>query len=135
MASPLRHETLETAGSSHAILFGAVGGPKWDDSSATVRPEQGLLDLRKALGLFVNIRPVKVFPDLMDSSVVKPKVLEGVDMVVVRELTGAFTMACPRGAGAPSGVGPEWILCATPSRRLRGCCGWDSSWPGGVRGN
>ena len=93
----LRPDTLETARSSHAILFGAVGGPKWDDPSAALRPEQGLLALRKALGLFVNIRPVKVFPDLMDSSVVKPSVLEGVDMVVVRELTGGLYYGLPKG--------------------------------------
>lgn len=93
----LRTNTLETARNSHAILFGAVGGPKWDDPSATVRPEQGLLALRKSLGLFVNIRPVKVFPDLVDSSVVKPEVLDGVDIMVVRELTGGLYYGLPKG--------------------------------------
>ena len=74
-----------------------MGGPKWDDPSATVRPEQGLLALRKSLGLFVNIRPVKVFPDLVDSSVVKPEVLDGVDIMVVRELTGGLYYGLPKG--------------------------------------
>jgi len=73
-----------------AVLLGAVGGPKWDDPSAKVRPEQGLLAIRKSLGLFANLRPVKLHPDLMDASTIKPEVLRGTDIMVVRELTGGI---------------------------------------------
>ncbi len=93
----LRPETVELARKSDAVLFGAVGGPKWDDPRATVRPEDGILAIRKGLGLFANIRPVKVFPELADSSVLKRRVLEGVDIVVVRELTGGLYYALPKG--------------------------------------
>lgn len=92
----LSDQTLELARRSDAVLFGAVGGPKWDDPRAKVRPEQGILDIRKGLGLFANIRPVKVFPDLIDSSVLKPQVLEGVDMVIIRELTGGLYYGLPK---------------------------------------
>lgn len=73
-----------------AVLLGAVGGPKWSDPSAKVRPEQGLLAIRKALGLFANLRPVTLHPDLMDASTIKPEVLKGTDIMVVRELTGGI---------------------------------------------
>jgi 3-isopropylmalate dehydrogenase len=91
----IRPETLERCRRAHAVLLGAVGGPKWDDPTAPVRPEQGLLALRKGLGLFANLRPVKVYPYLAQASTLRPEVLEGVDMVVVRELTGVdFTVFC-----------------------------------------
>ena len=93
----MRPETLNTALRSDAILFGAVGGPKWDDPMAKVRPEDGLLAIRKGLSLFANIRPVKVFPDLVHTSVLKPEVLQGVDMVVIRELTGGLYYGLPKG--------------------------------------
>ncbi|MDE2842755.1 MAG: 3-isopropylmalate dehydrogenase, partial [Chloroflexota bacterium] len=95
--TPLTQEVRDLAGSADAVLFGAVGGPKWDDPSASVRPEDGLLQLRAHLGVFANIRPVKVYPNLVESSVLKPEVLEGVDMVVVRELTGGLYYAEPKG--------------------------------------
>lgn len=95
--TPLRDEVRDLAGSADAVLFGAVGGPKWDDPSASVRPEDGLLQLRAHLGVFANIRPVKVYQNLADSNVLKPQVLEGVDMVVVRELTGGLYYAQPKG--------------------------------------
>ena len=95
--TPLLPEVAELAGSADAVLFGAVGGPKWDDPAATMHPEDGLLQLRADLGVFANIRPVKVYPNLADSSVFKPEVLEGVDMVVVRELTGGLYYAQPKG--------------------------------------
>ncbi len=79
-----------------AVLLGAVGGPKWDDPSAKVRPEQGLLAMRKALGLFANIRPVKVHPALAPSSPLKPERVAGVDLIVVRELTGGLYFGQPR---------------------------------------
>jgi 3-isopropylmalate dehydrogenase len=94
--TPLQDEVRELAGSADAVLFGAVGGPKWDDPTATTRPEDGLLQLRAQLGVFANIRPVKVYPNLVDSSVLKPDVLAGVDMVVVRELTGGLSYGQPK---------------------------------------
>ena len=93
----MRPETLETAQRSDAVLFGAVGGPTWDNPQASVRPEDGLLTLRKGLGVFANIRPVKVFPELAGHSVLKPAVLAGVDIVVIRELTGGLYYAKPKG--------------------------------------
>jgi 3-isopropylmalate dehydrogenase len=72
------------------VLLGAVGGPKWSDPKAKVRPEQGLLALRKALGVFANLRPVSLHPALLDASPVKPEVLQGTDIMVVRELTGGI---------------------------------------------
>jgi 3-isopropylmalate dehydrogenase len=95
--TPLLPEVRELAGAADAVLFGAVGGPKWDDPAAPVHPEDGLLQLRAHLGVFANIRPVKVYPRLADSNVLKPHVLEGVDMVVVRELTGGLYYAQPKG--------------------------------------
>ncbi len=72
------------------MLLGAVGGPKWSDPNAKVRPEQGLLAIRKALGLFANLRPVKPHPAALDAAPIKPHLLTGVDMIVVRELTGGI---------------------------------------------
>lgn len=95
--TPLLPKVSDLAASVDAVLFGAVGGPKWDDPSASVRPEDGLLELRTRLGVFANIRPVKVYPWLADSSALKPAVLEGVDLVVVRELTGGLYYAQPKG--------------------------------------
>ena len=92
----LRPETLERCRRSDAVLFGAVGGPKWDDPQAKVRPEQGLLALRKGLGLFANLRPVKVTPLMRDASTLKPEVLDGVDIVVIRELTGGLYFGRPQ---------------------------------------
>ncbi len=90
-------EVRDLTQSVDAVLFGAVGGPKWDDPSATVRPEDAILQLRSHMGVFANIRPVKVYSWLADSSSLKPEVLEGVDMVVVRELTGGLYYAEPKG--------------------------------------
>ncbi|GAI18120.1 unnamed protein product, partial [marine sediment metagenome] len=79
-----------------AVLLGAVGDPKWDDPQAKVHPEDGLLELRKRLGLFANLRPVKVFPVLVDSTNLKPKVIEGADFIFVRELTGGLYFGRPK---------------------------------------
>ena len=88
--TPLPAATLEAAQAADAILLGAVGGPKWSDPNAKVRPEQGLLAIRKALGLYANLRPVKPHPATLGASPVKPHLLGGVDLVVVRELTGGI---------------------------------------------
>ena len=88
--SALPDETLESARGSDAVLLGSVGGPRWDDPNAKVRPEQGLLGIRKALGLFANLRPVTVFPELASASPLRPEIVEGVDLMVVRELTGGI---------------------------------------------
>jgi 3-isopropylmalate dehydrogenase len=102
---PFTEEVRAMSGDNDAVLFGAVGGPKWDDPNATVRPEQGLLDIRAHMGVFANIRPVKVYPWLADASPLKPGVLDGVDMVVVRELTGGLYYAEPRGRReTPGGI-------------------------------
>jgi 3-isopropylmalate dehydrogenase len=86
----LPDETLAVAKEADAVLLGAVGGPKWDDPRAKVRPEQGLLAIRKGLGLFANLRPVAVNPKLLAASPLRPELLAGVDMIVVRELTGGI---------------------------------------------
>ncbi len=88
--------TLRMCRQCHAVLLGAVGGPKWDDPLNKVRPEDGLLDLRKKLALFANLRPVKVLPMLVDSTSLKPDVIAGVDMMVVRELTGGLYFGKPK---------------------------------------
>jgi 3-isopropylmalate dehydrogenase len=93
----LTDETLSVCQMADAVLLGAVGGPKWDDPNAPVRPEQGLLKLRKGLGVFANLRPVKVHPSLADASPLKPALLKDVDMVVVRELTGGLYFGSPKG--------------------------------------
>ena len=84
-------ETIEQARASHAVLWGAVGGPRWDDPTAPVRPEQGLLRIRRELGLWANLRPVAVDPALAAASPLRSEVLADVDLLVVRELTsGAY---------------------------------------------
>ena len=87
---PLPPATLALAERADAVLLGAVGGPQWSDPNAKVRPEQGLLRLRKALGLFANLRPVVPHPALLDASPIKAEILRGVDIMVVRELTGGI---------------------------------------------
>lgn len=88
---PLPKKTLDLCQNSQAILFGAVGDPKYDqDPTAKIRPEQGLLRLRKSLGLYANLRPIKIFSPLVDFSPLKKEIVEGVDFIVVRELTGGI---------------------------------------------
>jgi 3-isopropylmalate dehydrogenase len=99
----LTEPVLAACKASRAVLLGAVGGPKWDDPQAKVRPEQGLLGLRKGLGVFANLRPVRVHPSLLDSSPLKPEKLRGVDILVIRELTGGLYFGQPKGRDVRDG--------------------------------
>lgn len=93
--TPLRDEDVEAARDADGILLGAVGGPKWDNPNADVRPEQGLLKIRKALRLFANLRPVRLQESLIDASPLRPERVMGTDLVVVRELTGGLYFGKP----------------------------------------
>jgi 3-isopropylmalate dehydrogenase len=101
--SSLTEETLSDCQSADAVLLGAVGGPKWDDPREKDRPERGLLALRKGLKVFANLRPVKVHPALIDSTPLKPEKLKGVDILVVRELTGGLYFGFPKGRDIKDG--------------------------------
>lgn len=92
----LTRETLEMCRTCDAVLLGAVGGPKWDDPAASVRPEDGLLTIRKELGLFANLRPVKMLSLLENATSLKPEVVRNVDMMVIRELTGGLYFGKPK---------------------------------------
>ena len=95
--SPFPKETLDAAKKADAILLGAVGGPKWDKLDYSVRPERGLLGIRKELELFANLRPAMVFDELVEASTLKREVVEGLDIMIVRELTGDVYFGEPRG--------------------------------------
>jgi 3-isopropylmalate dehydrogenase len=95
--TPLPPATLALCRQSHAILFGAVGGPRWDDAPHEQRPERGLLGLRKELDLYANLRPARCFPMLVDASPLKRAVVESTDLMVIRELTGGLYFGEPRG--------------------------------------
>ena len=97
---PLPDETLARARACDAILLGAVGGPKWDGLAHEVRPERGLLSLRSELGVFANLRPAIAYPQLADASTLKPDVVRGLDVLIVRELTGGIYFGQPRGVRA-----------------------------------
>lgn len=94
---PLPQETLALAKQSDAVLLGAVGGPKWEGLEYSLRPERALLGIREALGLYANLRPAKVYPNLLDASTLKREVIEGIDILVVRELTGGIYFGKPKG--------------------------------------
>ncbi len=94
---PLPNETLSLAQRSDAVLLGAVGGPKWERLEYARRPERALLGIREALGLYANLRPAKVYPSLVDASTLKREVIEGIDILVVRELTGGIYFGKPKG--------------------------------------
>ena len=100
---PLPDDTIVGCRSADAVLLGAVGGPKWDDPNAKVRPEQGLLGMRKALQLFANVRPVKPFRGLEAASPLKAERLRGVDLVFIRELTGGIYFGQPKGKETKNG--------------------------------
>lgn len=99
----LTDEALADCQAADAVLLGAVGGPKWDDPLAKDRPERGLLALRKGLGVFANLRPVKVHPALVERSPLKPEKVQGVDILVVRELTGGLYFGWPKGRDLKDG--------------------------------
>lgn len=94
--SPLADETLERARAADAVLLGAVGGPKWDTVDPALRPERGLLKIRSELGLFGNLRPAILYPQLAEASTLKPEVVSGLDILIVRELTGGIYFGTPR---------------------------------------
>jgi 3-isopropylmalate dehydrogenase len=102
-ASPLPAETISLCNNSQAVLLGAVGGPKWDSVRPEIRPEQGLLQLRKRLELYVNLRPARVLDSLVGTSALKPNHVRGTDLVIVRELTGGIYFGNPRGIFAKNG--------------------------------
>ena len=95
--TPITDETLQVCLDADAVLLGAIGGPQWDDLPHDQKPERALLKLREALGLFTNLRPVKVYDSLVGASTLKPEVVTGIDLVVVRELTGGIYFGEPRG--------------------------------------
>jgi 3-isopropylmalate dehydrogenase len=95
--APLPEVTLKLAQAADAVLMGAVGGPQYDALPRAVRPEQGILAIRKALGLFANLRPALLFPELASASTLKPEVVAGLDLMIVRELTGDVYFGLPRG--------------------------------------
>lgn len=94
---PLPASTLQLCRESEAILFGSIGGPQYDQLPRQQRPEQGLLRLRKELGLFANLRPAQVFPELVQASTLKPEIVSGLDILIIRELTGDIYFGQPRG--------------------------------------
>ncbi|MEK6759765.1 MAG: 3-isopropylmalate dehydrogenase [Deltaproteobacteria bacterium] len=94
---PLTDSVLKLALESDAVLLGAVGGPKWETLDYSIRPERALLALRKELGLFANLRPAMIYKDLIGASTLKPEVIDGVDLLVVRELTGGLYFGTPKG--------------------------------------
>src|SRR5690554_2416141 len=100
---PLPEETLTKAKAADAILFGAIGGPKWDTIERSKRPERGLLKLRSSLGLFANLRPAILFPQLASASSLKPEIVSGLDILIVRELTGGIYFGQPRGIRIENG--------------------------------
>ena len=114
---PLTDEVLAMAKSSDAVVLGAMGGPKWDGLDYSIRPERALLALRQELGLFANLRPVKLFAPLARASTLKPEVVEGTDLVVVRELTGGIYFGQPKGVTTePDGSerGVNTLVYTTP---------------------
>jgi 3-isopropylmalate dehydrogenase len=122
-ANPLPEETLRACREADAVLLGAIGGPKWSAPDARLRPEQGLLRLRKELGAFANLRPVRVHPALRDASTLKPEAVDGVDLLFVRELTAGSTLA------TSSVTATLRAMCApTPPSKSNEWCGWRRAW-------
>ncbi|MBI5970659.1 MAG: 3-isopropylmalate dehydrogenase [Deltaproteobacteria bacterium] len=127
---PLTDETLSIALKSDAVLLGAVGGTKWEGLEYSMRPERALLALRKELGLFANLRPARIYKPLIDASTLKPEVIDGVDLMVVRELTGGLYFGAPRGVeklpdGAERGV--NTMVYTTPEIERIACAAFDAA--------
>lgn len=101
--TPIPEETLKAAKNSDAVLLGAVGGPKWEPLDFSVRPERGLLKLRSELELYANLRPAVIYGDLVNASTLKPEIVDGADLMVVRELTGGIYFGEPRGVEVRNG--------------------------------
>src|SRR5688500_15655665 len=111
--NPLPDETLQKLKASDAILFGAVGHPKYDnDPSLKVRPEQGLLKMRKELGLYANLRPIRLFDELIHASSIKPEILKGADILFFRELTGDVYFGEPRERRDNGNVAVDTMICS-----------------------
>ncbi|MDH5639694.1 MAG: 3-isopropylmalate dehydrogenase [Nitrospira sp.] len=106
---PLPGDTLALAKQSDAVLLGAVGGPKWEGLEYSIRPERALLGIREALGLYANLRPAKVYANLVDASTLKREVIEGIDILVIRELTGGIYFGRPKGIEPLPGGGERGI--------------------------
>src|SRR5258708_4439854 len=113
---PLPPEALELCRGADAVLLGAIGGPRWSSSLATLRPEQGLLRLRQELGVYANLRPVAVHPALRHASTLKAEVIEAVDLLFVRELTGGIYFGAKSRTAA--GASDLCIYSVAPTRRL-----------------
>ena len=114
--SPLPDASLERARAADAVLLGAVGGPKWDKLDFALRPEKGLLRLRQELDLFANLRPAQIYGDLVEASTLRREVVEGCDLMVIRELTGGIYFGKPRGisGSAPKRVGVNTLVYSEP---------------------
>ena len=103
MNDPFPDESLEQCRKSDSVLLSCIGGYKWDSNPRELRPETGLLKMRKEMGLFANLRPAKVLPQLIDASTLKKEIVEGVDVMVVRELTGDVYFGSPKGIDVVDG--------------------------------
>ncbi len=100
---PFPDESLEQCRNSDSVLLSCIGGYKWDSNPRELRPETGLLKMRKEMGLFANLRPAKVLPQLIDASTLKKEIVEGVDVMCVRELTGDVYFGTPKGIDVVDG--------------------------------
>ncbi len=118
------------------MLLGAVGGPKWDKlEDISKRPEKGLLGLRKELGLFGNLRPALLYPQLAGASSLKPELVAGLDIMIVRELTGGIYFGQPRGIEERNGQRVATTPMSTPKPRSSASVAWPSRWPGNAARN